>query len=109
MYNQGAALHAHTPSSPTASRVHAVHPRDGRKIPPGRYIILEDTDSIKVGDLEVKIHVKTEAIKQGIPDEELVDESEEEIEEEVEDIEEDEAEEEEEKVVSKNTEKLALK
>jgi pSer/pThr/pTyr-binding forkhead associated (FHA) protein len=77
---------------------------NGQKIPPGRYIILEDTDSIKVGDLEVKIHVKTEAIKQGIPDDELDEETEEEVDEEIEETEE----EVEEKVDVKKASKLAF-
>lgn len=36
---------------------------NGKKIPPGRYILLEDTDVIMVGDLEIRIDVKSEASK----------------------------------------------
>ena len=35
---------------------------NGQKIPPGRYIILEETDAIKVGDLEVHVNTKNEAL-----------------------------------------------
>ncbi len=75
---------------------------NGQKIPPGRYIILEENDNIKVGDLEVQIHAKNEAIKQEIPEDELEEEVE--IEEE---IEEEEAVEDE-KVEAKKEPKLAL-
>jgi len=75
---------------------------NGQKIPPGRYIILEENDNIKVGDLEVQIHVKNEAIKQEIPEEELEEEVEV-----AEEIEEEEAVEEE-KVAVKKEPKLAL-
>jgi len=76
---------------------------NGQKIPPGRYIILEENDNIKVGDLEVQIHAKNEAIKQEIPEEELVEE---EVEAE-EEIEEEEAVEDE-KVAVKREPKLAM-
>lgn len=36
---------------------------NGTKIPAGKFIILEDTDSVSVGDLEVKIGVKTKAVE----------------------------------------------
>lgn len=39
---------------------------NGQKIPPGRYIILEETDNIRVGDLEVQVHVKTDSVKEEI-------------------------------------------
>lgn len=55
---------------------------NGKKIPPGRYIILEETDAIMVGDLEVKIKTKSEAVQTGISDEELEEEVEESSEEE---------------------------
>lgn len=65
---------------------------NGTKIPPGKFIILEDTDKITVGDLEVKLGIKTTAVDNtsfsppGIDDldndEEEVEESEEETEEE---------------------------
>lgn len=60
---------------------------NGKKIPPGRYIILEETDAIMVGDLGVKIKTKSEATQAGNSDEELAEE----IEDEVEDVVEDEA------------------
>ncbi len=42
---------------------------NGTKIPPGKYIILEDTDIIVAGDLEVRIKVKTvEASVEEIPE-----------------------------------------
>jgi hypothetical protein len=75
---------------------------NGQKIPPGRYIILEENDNIKVGDLEVQIHTKNEAIKQEIPEDELEEEVEAE-----EEIEEEEAVEEE-KVAVKKEPKLAM-
>ncbi len=53
---------------------------NGQKIPPGRYIILEETDNIRVGDLEVQVHVKTDAVKEEV--EEAVEEEPEEAEEE---------------------------
>ena len=63
---------------------------NGKKISPGRYIILEENDSIRVGDLEVKIVTKTESIKPGISNEQLEDEEEIEEEETEEEIEEEE-------------------
>ncbi len=36
---------------------------NGTKIPAGKFIILEDSDKIKVGDLEVKIGLKTSAVE----------------------------------------------
>lgn len=36
---------------------------NGTKIPAGKFIILEDTDSISVGDLEVKLGIKTKAVE----------------------------------------------
>lgn len=36
---------------------------NGTKIPAGKFIILEDTDTIRVGDLEVKLIVKTSAVE----------------------------------------------
>jgi pSer/pThr/pTyr-binding forkhead associated (FHA) protein len=42
---------------------------NGKKITPGKYIILEETDIIAVGDLEVKINVKAEVFPdEGPPD-----------------------------------------
>ncbi len=35
---------------------------NGTKIPAGKFIILEDTDKIQVGDLEVKLGIKTTAV-----------------------------------------------
>lgn len=35
---------------------------NGTKIPPGKFIILEDTDKVMVGDLEVKLSVKTSVV-----------------------------------------------
>lgn len=66
---------------------------NGTKIPPGKFIILEDSDQIKVGDLEVKIGVKTTAVENtgfappghthlDEKEEEEVEEAEEEVEEE---------------------------
>jgi hypothetical protein len=66
---------------------------NGQKIPPGRYIILEETDNIRVGDLEVQIHIKNEtiqnettnqAIEEDIEETEEVIEEQEDLEEEVE-------------------------
>lgn len=37
---------------------------NGQKIPAGRYIILEETDTIKVGDLEVQVNIVTEAVEE---------------------------------------------
>lgn len=74
---------------------------NGQKIPPGRYIILEETDTVLVGELEVKIHVKTQSVEEGIPEDELDEPdntSAEEPEEEVEANEEEEAEEQEEDI-----------
>ena len=34
---------------------------NGTKIPPGKYIILEETDVVNVGDLEIKLKIRTEA------------------------------------------------
>lgn len=52
---------------------------NGKKIEPGKYIILEETDVINIGDLEVRLKVGTEAAPaEHIPD---VPEEEEEIEE----------------------------
>jgi pSer/pThr/pTyr-binding forkhead associated (FHA) protein len=58
---------------------------NGKKIPPGRYIILEESDRILVGELEVKIHVATDAVQDDISHEKLDEEAEEEEVEEVED------------------------
>lgn len=44
---------------------------NGQKIPPGRYIILEDTDTILAGELEVKILVTTESVAEENSEEEL--------------------------------------
>lgn len=71
---------------------------NGQKIPPGRYIILEETDKILAGELEVSIQLKTESVEEGIPEDDLEDiepQSEEEEIGEEETVEEDEAEEEE--------------
>ena len=35
---------------------------NGQKIPPGRFIILEESDTIKVGELEVQVLIQTEAV-----------------------------------------------
>jgi pSer/pThr/pTyr-binding forkhead associated (FHA) protein len=55
---------------------------NGKKIPPGRYIILEESDSILVGELEVKVQVATDAVQDDFSDEELDEEEVEEVEEE---------------------------
>jgi hypothetical protein len=67
---------------------------NGQNITPGRYIILEESDTVMVGDLEVKIQTKNESVVQEVEEEEVVEEEEieEEIEEEVEDEEVDEEE-----------------
>ncbi len=39
---------------------------NGTKIPPGRYIILEESDSIRVGDLELKILTANEAADEDV-------------------------------------------
>lgn len=39
---------------------------NGTKIPPGKYIILEETDVVNVGDLEVKLRIRTEAIPEDV-------------------------------------------
>jgi pSer/pThr/pTyr-binding forkhead associated (FHA) protein len=36
---------------------------NGKKIPPGRYIILEESDAIQIGDLEVKVISRNEKIE----------------------------------------------
>ena len=56
---------------------------NGKKIPPGRYIILEETDIILVGDLQVKIVTKSEAVEEGLSDEELEEEIEKTLQEEL--------------------------
>jgi pSer/pThr/pTyr-binding forkhead associated (FHA) protein len=43
---------------------------NGKKIPTGRYIILEESDSILVGDLEVKIQAKSESVQEEVSHEE---------------------------------------
>ncbi len=63
---------------------------NGKKIPPGRYIILEETDSILVGELEIKVRVATDAVQDEISEEDLADEAEESEEEEIEEVEEEE-------------------
>ncbi len=40
---------------------------NGTKLQPGKYIILEENDVIKVGDLELKIHTRVETIQQTLP------------------------------------------
>ncbi len=70
---------------------------NGQKIPPGRYIILEETDNIRVGDLEVQVHAKNVAAPRSHSEETLEEESEEESDE----VEEEEMEEPEEEVVEK--------
>ena len=35
---------------------------NGQKIPPGRFIILEESDTIKVGELEVQVLIQTEGV-----------------------------------------------
>ncbi len=64
---------------------------NGKKIPSGKYIILEETDVIAVGDLEIRLLIKTESI----PEEEIpeVPAEEEEVEEVVEEVVEEEIEE----------------
>ena len=39
---------------------------NGQKIPPGRFIILEETDTIKVGDLEVQVNAVNEALPEEV-------------------------------------------
>ena len=56
---------------------------NGKKIPPGRYILLEETDIILVGDLQVKIVSKSEAVEEGMSDEELEEEIEKTLQEEL--------------------------
>ena len=53
---------------------------NGQNIASGRYIILEESDIVMVGDLEVKIHTKNESVKKEIVEEEV---AEEEVEEEI--------------------------
>ncbi|MFL5786243.1 MAG: FHA domain-containing protein [Bacteriovoracaceae bacterium] len=81
---------------------------NGAKIPAGKFIILEDTDKIKIGDLEVELEVKANSVDNtGFvpPGHEHLDEEEEveEVEEEVEEEEvEDEEESDSEKTVTKS-------
>lgn len=59
---------------------------NNKQIAPGRYFILEESDSIRVGDLEIAVHTRNEAAlaEEDIPKVELPEE--EEIQEEVEEI-----------------------
>ncbi|MES2526842.1 MAG: FHA domain-containing protein [Bdellovibrionota bacterium] len=91
---------------------------NGTKIPPGKFIILEDTDKISVGDLEVKLGIKTSSIDNtsfappGFEHLDEDDDSEEENEEETEESEEEEDEDielEEEEEVVPETEKTVTK
>lgn len=58
---------------------------NGKNIPSGRYIILEESDVVQVGDLEVKIHTANEAVPvEDIPEPPAEDEEIEDVEEAVE-------------------------
>lgn len=69
---------------------------NGTKIPAGKFIILEDTDTLRVGDLEVKLNSKASAVEdtsfipkhEDLEEEDPEEEAEEEIEVEEEEIEE---------------------
>lgn len=84
---------------------------NGTKIPAGKFIILEDTDSISVGDLEVKIGVKTKAVEDTgrVPPEHEHLDDEEEAEEEAEEISGDEDFDDEEEVEEEEEEPISVK
>lgn len=53
---------------------------NGTKIPPGKYIILEETDVVNVGDLEIRLKISTEAqTEEEIPEIPVEDEAVEEV------------------------------
>jgi hypothetical protein len=80
---------------------------NGTRIPAGKFIILEDTDKIQVGDLEVKLGIKTTSVansSSGPRGQDNLDDESDEIEEEIEEkVEEEEVEEVEEKPETEKT------
>jgi hypothetical protein len=52
---------------------------NGQKIPPGKSIILEETDIIVAGDLEIKILMETTSAQEDLSEDELEEEPEEEL------------------------------